>query len=61
MNAVGRERADASITRALARISKREDVEIINVTAIPCAKVVQITQMALRPAENVVSIEIHVH
>ena len=40
-----------------AAVLRREDVQ----TAIPCAKVVIITQMALRPAENAVSVEIHVY
>ena len=40
-----------------AAVLRKEDVQ----TAIPCAKVVIITQMALRPAENAVSVEIHVY
>ena len=40
-----------------AALPRREDVQ----TAIPCAKVVIITQMVLRPAENAVSVEIHVY
>ena len=63
VNATEREHEDASIFRAQAVISKRIDAAIMNVlrTAIPCAKVVWITQMASKQAENVVRIEIHVH
>ena len=40
-----------------AALPSREDVRM----AIPCAKVVIITQMVLRPAENVANVEIHVY